>query len=519
MFEGINWQAVLIATPLFSLTLGWLISLSRKDSNVKKLLALRIFEFLVALIALVETFYNRGIEVTFFKATLFNLVNVDFGLRGDELSSIVLAVITLLSLCIFRYSIRYLDGDSKRFEFYRNFQMTVFFVVFLTLSNNLLMFFAAWLGTSYGLHQLLLYYKTRPQAVLAARKKFWVSRFGDLCLLLGIVLTYVRFGTFNFGELFEIAQNEQVLQSATSHGGFFLIGLLFVIGAMTKSAQFPFHFWLPETMETPTPVSALMHAGIINAGGYLIIRLAPILTHATVAHAILTVVGGVTAVFGALAMMTQTDIKRNLAYSTISQLGFMMIQCGLGLYTLALFHIIAHGFYKAHAFLSTGTILEEVKAPQRKLSNVGLAISYAFATLLVFTGLNVHSDSVGLSSTLWIYFGILALAITQVIGSRTEFYSGIAKNFLGCSAYLLAGFGIYAAFEYFGVTSLSGVMPTRVDIDGVWISSVVVVFSLFTLGIYFAKRMQNLSEPGGRRLWMFFWNGGYIPQISTRYFN
>ncbi len=519
MFDGSVFHSLLLGLPLFSLGLGWVISRVRRDATTEKaLVKLRVFEFLIAVAILVETFTNRALEVTFFRASLFDLVNVDFGLRGDELSSIVLAMIALLSLCIFRYSVRYLDGDGRRFDFYRNFQLTVFAVTFLTLSNNLLMFFAAWLATSYGLHQLLLHFSERPQAVLAARKKWWVSRIGDACLLLGIVLTYKHFGTFNFGELFAIAKNEEAMAAATNGGGFYIIGLLFVIGAMTKSAQFPFHFWLPETMETPTPVSALMHAGVINAGGFLIIRLSPILVHATFAHALLTVVGGVTAVFAALAMMTQTDVKRTLAYSTISQLGFMMIQCGLGLYTLALFHIIAHGFYKAHAFLSTGTILEESKAPKRNLSNLGLTISYLLATGLVVYGLNLKTDSAFLPPSLWIYFGILALALTQVIGSRTELISALVKNSVGSFIYLTAGFSIYVAFEYFGGGYLAQVMPQRLDIDGVWIASVLTVFVLFSLGIYFAKRMQDLNEPKGKQLWMFFWNGGYIPQISTRLF-
>ena len=518
MFEGMVFHSVLLALPLLSLSVGWILSRVRRDGVENWLVRLRIFEFLVALAILIETFTSQALEVSFFRATLFNLVNVEFGLKGDELSSIVLTMVALLSLCIFRYSTRYLDGDSKRFAFYRNFQFTVFAVTFLILSNNLLMFFTAWLATSYGLHQLLLHFNERPQAVLAARKKWWVSRIGDMCLLAGIVLTYIHFGTFNFTELFAIAKDQEAMMTAAQGGGFYMIGLLFVIGAMTKSAQFPFHFWLPETMETPTPVSALMHAGIINAGGYLIIRLSPILVHATFAHALLTLVGGITAVFGALAMMSQTDVKRSLAYSTISQLGFMMIQCGLGLYTLALFHIIAHGFYKAHAFLSTGSILEEVQAPKRNLSNLGLVVSYSIALALVVLGLNWNSESTVLTSSLCIYFGLLVLALTQVIGSRKELFSALAKNTMGSLAYLSLGFGIYAGFEYFGGVYLNNVMPARLETDGVWMASILGVFSLFTLGIYAAKRMQDLADPTGRRLWMFFWNGGYIPQISTRLF-
>jgi NAD(P)H-quinone oxidoreductase subunit 5 len=284
MFNEIPLQGWLLALPLISLATSWILSFSKDRTTEKVLIGFRLFEFAVALGLLVSTIALGPKEITFFKSALFNQVNVDLGLRGDELSTIVLAMISLLSLCIFRYSTRYLDGDSRRFSFYRNFQLTVLAVTLLTLSNNLLMFFFAWLFTSFGLHRLLLYFNDRPQAVLAATKKWWVSRIGDACLLVGIVLTYVHFGTFNFTELFAIAQSAEAISAANNTNAFLLIGLLFVVGAITKSAQFPFHFWLPETMETPTPVSALMHAGIINAGGFLIIRLSPILTHATVAH-------------------------------------------------------------------------------------------------------------------------------------------------------------------------------------------------------------------------------------------
>ena len=207
----------------------------------------------------------------------------------------MITMITLLGAIIGKYSLRYLNGERKQAYFYKYLFVTIISVSFLVLSNNLVMFFAMWLSSSLGLHKLLLYSPERKQAVAAAWKKFFVSRFGDLSLLIAIVLTYRTFNTFDFSELFQAAN--AVANNSPEARMLSIIGALFTLGAITKSAQFPFHFWLPETMETPAPISALMHAGIINAGGFLIIRLSPMLQHAELAHIILTIFGSVTAVF------------------------------------------------------------------------------------------------------------------------------------------------------------------------------------------------------------------------------
>ena len=162
-------------------------------------------------------------------------------------------------------------------------------------------------------------------------------------------------GSFDYRDMFAAADAIHNLPTAAWHE---LIGILFVLGAMTKSAQFPFHSWLPDTMETPTPVSALMHAGVINAGGFLVIRLSPLVSLSPIALDLLALIGALTAMLGAVVMLTQTSIKRSLAYSTIAQMGFMMLQCGLGAFSAALLHIVAHSAYKAHAFLSSGSVLD-----------------------------------------------------------------------------------------------------------------------------------------------------------------
>jgi NAD(P)H-quinone oxidoreductase subunit 5 len=211
-------------------------------------------------------------------------------------------------------------------------------------------------GTSFYLHKLLLHFNQREGARKAAYEKFWVGRTGDFFLIVASVALFQIFGSLDFSVISEASEKISWTQADALLAG--LAGLFLVLGAMTKSAQFPFHYWLPKTMETPTPVSALMHAGIINAGGVLIIRMGSFLNQVPWALTLLALVGGFTAVFGTIAMLSQTNVKRSLAYSTISQMGFMMLQCGLGAFTIAVVHIIGHAFYKAYSFLGSGSIAD-----------------------------------------------------------------------------------------------------------------------------------------------------------------
>lgn len=277
----------------------------------------------------------------------------------DGISSLMLALVSFVGWSICRYSIRYLDGEPGQGRYFRWTALTIGAVSLMVISGNLLMFVAAWVMTSLGLHQLLLQYGDRPEARRAAWTKFTISRVGDVALITASVLIFRVFGTWEFDQLFAAAEATR-LSGASGSDAFEMkaIGWLIMLGAVTKSAQVPFHSWLPLTMETPTPVSALMHAGIVNAGGYLIIRTSPLVAMSPTALATLAAFGGVTACFAAIVMMTQTSVKRSLAYSTIAQMGFMMLQCGLGAFSAAMLHILAHSLYKAHAFLGSGSVID-----------------------------------------------------------------------------------------------------------------------------------------------------------------
>lgn len=272
----------------------------------------------------------------------------------DGATALMLLLVSLVGWIICRYSVRYLDGDPDQGRYFRWTAVTIGAVSLMVLAGNLLQFAIAWAMTSWGLHHLLQHFPNRPEARRAAWTKFTVSRFGDLFLLAAVVLTYQSFRTWEFADIFAALQSGDTPTAATAAIGWFL-----VIGAAIKSAQFPFHTWLPLSLETPTPVSALMHAGIVNAGGYLMIRTSPLLAATPAALTSLAVVGAITVFFGSVVMLTQSSIKRSLAYSTVAQMGFMMLQCGLGAFSAAMLHIIAHSLYKAHEFLGSGSVLAQ----------------------------------------------------------------------------------------------------------------------------------------------------------------
>jgi NAD(P)H-quinone oxidoreductase subunit 5 len=292
---------------------------------------------------------------------------LNLGVFVDSLTAVMLLLVSFVGLVITRFAARALDGEPGQGRFFAWLSLTLGAVLMLVVSRNLVMFTAAWMLTSYGLHHLLEHYPNRPWAIWAARKKFLISRLGDAFLLAAVGLTLWCFGSSDYTTIFARA-DEMRRSGGPLDPCLTAIGVLFALGAMTKSAQFPFHSWLPDTMEAPTPVSALMHAGIINAGGFLVIRLSPLVSLSHVALDLLALVGAFTALFGGLVMLTQTSIKRALAFSTIAQMGFMMLQCGLGAFSAALLHIVAHSLYKAHAFLTSGSVLDSAATMKIKVA-------------------------------------------------------------------------------------------------------------------------------------------------------
>lgn len=413
-------------------------------------------------------------------------IQLSVGTYFDSLTATMLLLVTFIGVVIVRFSERYLDGDANQPRFMRLICLTLGSVSLLIISGNVFMFAVAWLMTSLSLHSLLIYYPERPAAILTARKKFAISRLGDLMLVIAIVICYNLFGSFEYGVIFqqaeEMAASEKISINSTLLS---LAGIFFVIGAMTKSAQFPFHSWLPDTMETPTPVSALMHAGIINAGGFLVIRLSPLVTNSHLAMDLLAAIGGLTALLGVICMLPQTSVKRALAYSTMAQMGFMMLQCGVGAFSAALLHIVAHSLYKANAFLSSGSVLETRSGlvPRARISSHPvslLLLSLAFVCSASMIGAAYYSF--GLFSAdkpgSWILSFILILAITQLLwgGFGSRIWSVAMRTFAASVAVTILYVISYIGFDAILAVSVSSVQTTLSVMDVMMMALVAVGF-------------------------------------------
>ena len=294
-------------------------------------------------------------------ATVTFLASRGLGLsaRLDIVGVTMLLLITFVGWVVLRFSRSYLAGEPGQTRFTGWICATLAAALLLVCAGNLLQLLLGWVATSLCLHRLLLFYPDRPAAQRAARKKFVAARLADAALLLACVVLFASYGSGDIAAILSQARSGPVPAGTT-----WAVALL-AMAALLKSAQFPAHGWLVEVMETPTPVSALLHAGIINAGGFLLIRFADLLLTTPGALAALVLIGGFTALLGSLVMLTQSAIKTSLAWSTVAQMGFMVLQCGLALFPLALLHIVAHSLYKAHAFLSSGWAVEQVAATHR----------------------------------------------------------------------------------------------------------------------------------------------------------
>jgi NAD(P)H-quinone oxidoreductase subunit 5 len=271
---------------------------------------------------------------------------VAVSLRLDGLSAVLTGLIAFIGMIVVLYSRNYLAGDPRQGAFIRGLCLTLGFVLGLVMSGNLLQLVACWIGASVAANRLLLFRAERQAAVLAARKRFLVARIADLCLIAAAIILWRTAGSLDIGRVLAAARSGGAESGAAA--------VLLALAAVFSSAQLPFHGWILEVMETPTPVSALMHAGVVNAGGFLVLRFSDLMAAHPAAMMLLAAVGGLTAIFGSLVMLTQTSVKVGLAYSTIAQMGFMLLECGLGAFSGALLHIVAHALYKAHAFLSAG---------------------------------------------------------------------------------------------------------------------------------------------------------------------
>ena len=340
--------------------------------------------------------------------------------RLDALSVMMLALTTFLGWVIVRYSRNYLAGDPGQSRYLAWLCLTLAAVWLLVMLNNLLLLCLAWTATSLALHQLLTFYRDRPAAIVAAHKKFLISRAADLLTLAGTLLVFLSLDTLQIDRITQLLAGGHPVDT-----GLQLAAVLFVLSAILKCAQLPFHGWLLQVMEAPTPVSALLHAGIVNIGGFVLLRLAGLLETAPAAQLLLVVAGSVTAALAALVMMTRISVKVMLAWSTCAQMGFMLLEIGLGAYPLALLHLLAHSLYKAHAFLGAGETVARQRmlgiAPVHRPLGNGLKL-LALAGLLLALGLAGFASGLDPrhEPALWVLGGALASSLLPLVSAPAE---------------------------------------------------------------------------------------------------
>ncbi len=319
--------------------------------------------FMGATGALVLVTLDGPVTVRFYDPASVASFIIPIGFYVDRLSAVMMTLITGISTIIYCYSTHYMSQDRYARRYLTLICLTDFVLICMVSSGNLMILFLFWQILSYLLY-LLAHNHVHSATLAGAFKTFTLLRVADTAFLAGIALAYQLYGTIEFHELFARAAATpmpiQILPGVEINAAT-AITLLFFIGAMGKSAQFPLHLWLPGSLFAPTPVHALLHAGIINAGGFLINRLAPLFVLSSTTLHVAFVVGTVTAALGATMMLAQNDIKKTLGFSTIGQMGYMMMECGLGAFSLAVFHLIAHGLFKATVFLNCGTVIHKAR--------------------------------------------------------------------------------------------------------------------------------------------------------------
>lgn len=439
------------------------------------------------------------------------------GLRADLLAYVMTSLVAFVGWVIVRYSRNYLAGEPGQARYIRWLAAALASVLLVVVSNNIALLVLAWMATSLSLHRLLTFYEHRPSAVLVAHKKFIVSRIADILMIIATVVLLSSYGTLQIDQMLVLASSQMTAGSQ-------LAAVLIVLAVMLKCAQLPFHGWLIQVMEAPTPVSALLHAGIVNLGGFVLMRFASLLSEVTAAMSLLVVAGTVTAVIAALVMTTRVSVKVMLAWSTCAQMGFMILQCGLGLWGMALLHLVAHSCYKAFAFLDANSIVRltmmrrlrsaREAAPPASLF-VGAVVAAAVTTVagtLVTQRLIQHEET----ASLFVMAVILAFALVPLLvagfGDRSHARGGHGIAIYGRAA--AVSFAL--AVVYFALHALlhGRIAPASALPEySLWWFVAANFIGLFVLqSLVFSGQVSELS----RRLYPWFYGGFFLDEKFNR---
>lgn len=416
---------------LFLPLLGFLIlmtSSSRISRSQAGLIACStVLASFLCFIYLLIQYYTQGMHIeqyVLFKWIHFGKINADFALQIDSVSLLMTLIVTGIGFLIHVYANGYMDHEEDYARFFALLNFFIFCMLLLVLASNLFLLFIGWEGVGLASYLLIGFWYTKPAAARAATKAFVINRIGDLGLILGLLLTFALFETSDFQQISQKAGEAFPKGSAVIT----LLTLLYFLGAVGKSAQLPLYAWLPDAMEGPTPVSALIHAAtMVTAGVYLIVKLHAIFILAPLTMQVIGTIGALTALFASLCALAQTDLKRVLAYSTVSQLGLMFLAAGAGAFYSAMFHLTTHAFVKALLFLSAGNVVHMLHGETEMAKMGGLAKIFTKTHWIFLIGVLALA---GLPPFATFFSKDLILEQEHLAGFHVLFYIGLAASIL-----------------------------------------------------------------------------------------
>lgn len=451
---------------------------------------------------------------------------LDFNTTGvllqiDSLSTIMFLMVSIIGFIVVRFSTNYLQGDPNQNLFIKKLIYTIALVQLLVLSTNLISFFFSWVITSLSLQSLINFYDKRKEIQKVILKKFVIARMSDLALLTGFILLYLQFGSFESETIFNNLKNINYNNIPVY---VILSGIFIALSAIIKSVQIPFHGWILDVMEAPTPVSGLLHAGLLNAGPFLIIRFSKLFEISSSGTLLLLIVGAITALYGTIVFPSQSAVKTSLAYSSIGHMGFSLMICGMGFYSAALLHLIGHSFYKAHAFLSSGSAIDKQRVNKMRnesefKTTIWNALSGFLITVLFYYGLaQLLYDNHQISFQMLILGGIIIMGVSsysmKTISSEYGF-KGFLRTLITSGVILLS----YFLLEQTIANSIASQIP-EVSEPSILIKSLsMVILLLFAAAIYLPVLLKNNQHNLISKWEVYRRNGFYIHIFFDRTFN
>jgi NADH-quinone oxidoreductase subunit L len=379
---------IILALPLAGSAINGLLGKRWPQSTVNSVAIGAVSLTFLAVAELVREFFQLGADQIPYVGNYFTWMiagpfRVDFALQVDQLTVVMLLVVSFVGMLIHIYSTGYMAHEGGYYRFFSYLNLFMFFMLTLVLAANLVVMFVGWEGVGLCSYLLIGFWFLKKSAIDAGKKAFITTRIGDVGFTIGVLFVFAVFGTVDFQAIFK-----SVVATPVSEGVLTAICILLFTGAVGKSAQLPLYVWLPDAMEGPTPVSALIHAAtMVTAGVYMVARMNPLFSRAPIAMLIVAIVGALTAFYSATIGLVQTDIKKVLAYSTVSQLGYMFLACGVGAYAAGIFHLMTHAFFKGLLFLCAGSVIHAMGDEQNMMKMGGLRkkIPVTYATMLIAT--------------------------------------------------------------------------------------------------------------------------------------